>query len=71
MKNKIWKMIYSLLLGKEEVERILGNRKIFMHYILQATNGGVATFYNVNGEQIRGYFKPVAVRQHPLIKKYY
>jgi hypothetical protein len=70
----LWKIYYRLTLGKEKYEKILNSAKILSMNFKQSTKGGQNHFYNMNGEQIRGWHKRSITfkteAQHPLIQRY-
>jgi len=69
-----WKLYYKHKLGSN-YDTIIGNAKLLRLHTGGAKSGRVSHFYNVNGEQIRGWFRPMnyslrLTEKHPL-ESYY
>lgn len=65
----LWRLYYKITLGDALDYRLKDARLTFDH-IEQATKGDLSAFYNVEGNQIRGWHEPITTPKHPLIKKY-
>jgi hypothetical protein len=62
--------IYYRLMDKDFHEK-LSKVKRLDNTIRQSTRGNLSSFYNVNGEQIRGFHeRSFYYNSHPLIEKY-
>ena len=70
----IWKIYYRLTMGKEKYNQTISNAKIFSMNLKQSTKGNLNHFYDMNGEQIRGWHRrSISFKrdnQHPLIQRY-
>lgn len=71
MMRAFWRAYYKIKLGADYKNTIY-NAKAMKAYVKISGSGRVASFYNVNGEQIRGWYKaPFKVNlRHPL-ENYY
>ena len=71
MMRTFWRAYYKIKLGADYKNTIY-NAKAMKAYVKISGSGRVANFYNVNGEQIRGWYKaPFKVNpRHPL-ENYY
>lgn len=66
-----WQTYYKLKLGNK-YEAAINSAKLTNKYTLSATNGKVSIFYNIHGDQIRGWYKAPAKFKsvHPLVEHY-
>jgi len=66
-----WQTYYKMKLG-DQYEVAIKNAKLISKYTTTATSGKVSTFYNANGERIRGWHKaPTKFNSlHPLVEHY-
>jgi hypothetical protein len=69
-----WRAFYKLKFGKNYQER-MNNASRMVSTINQSSVGNLSSFYNTDGQQIRGWhrhirFAPTVPVQHPLITKY-
>lgn len=74
MKSLFWKAYYKLKFGKDYATR-MRNAAMLGRCIDESSVGNLSSFYNSNGQQIRGWhraikFKETTPIQHPLITKY-
>lgn len=70
----LWKIYYRLTIGQEKLDEILSNARVFNMNLKQSTKGDLNHFYDMDGQQIRGWHKRTISfkrnNQHPLIQKY-
>ena len=57
MKRLFWKAFYKIKLG-ENYGSILNLAQLTCNSIKGTTKGDLSSFYNVHGEQIRGWHRP-------------
>jgi hypothetical protein len=65
MTKLFWKTFYTLTLGKEGYDCAVKNAKFTMLETKNSSKGSLDSFYNSDGEQIRGWH-----RQMNYTKKY-
>jgi hypothetical protein len=76
LKKTFWRAYYRVTLGAEENSRRIQSAENFGRYLAnQSAEVGIGRNYDVNGNQIRGWYKPVTRaapprNSHPLIEKY-
>ena len=66
-----WQTYYKMKLG-DQYETVIKRAKLTRAYTACATSGKVSAFYNVSGDQIRGWHKaPTKFNSlHPLVEHY-
>ena len=69
-----WKSIYRLRLG-DAYDDTVKKAKLTMLATKASTKGDVSSFHNVDGQQIRGWHRPMNYslkysEKHPLISRY-
>lgn len=70
-KNKFWRIYYRLTMGQEKLDKILHSATLISTNLKESTKGNLAHFHDVDGNQIRGWYKKsISFQQHPLIQKY-
>lgn len=67
----LWQAYYKMKLG-DQYEAVINKAKLTSKYTTTATSGKISTFYNANGERIRGWHKaPTKFNTlHPLVEHY-
>lgn len=73
--NILWKTYYRLVMGKTEFDKWVKSAKLLNMNLKQSSKGSLQHFYDVEGNQIRGWHKrrpqfKEHTDQHPLISKY-
>ncbi len=74
MKTLFWKAYYKIKFGKNYAAR-MHKAASMMRIVDQSTVGNLSHFYDVDGNQIRGWHRHIRFAktvpiQHPLITKY-
>ena len=67
----LWKLYYKLTM--KDYDSRVNNAKAMVRNLKESTKGSINHFYDMNGEQIRGYSNDVIRSrrvEHPLISKY-
>lgn len=70
IRTSIWKAFYLLSLKKGSYNETMKNAAFIGDYIKDSTRGRMNLFYDIDGNQIRGFTNPKPTSKHPLIKKY-
>jgi hypothetical protein len=69
--NTFWKVYYKFTLGHEAFKSRQENALAMSKYITIASRGNFSEFYNIHGEQIRGWAKKSGPREtNPLVRRY-
>ena len=65
---------WFLKLTTKDFDQKIKSAKMTSRMIVESTNGSINHFYDMSGNQIRGYHKHIKFNninnQHPLTKKY-
>lgn len=74
MKRLFWIAYYKLKFGKNYQAR-MNRAALMMNTVNQSSVGNLSSFYNTDGDQIRGWHRHIRFAktvpvQHPLVTKY-
>ena len=69
-----WRSVYRLRLGAD-YDDVVKHAKLTMLSTKASTKGDVTSFYNTDGQQIRGWHRPMNYskkhsEKHPLVSRY-
>lgn len=70
-KRTFWRAYHRIRLGSEGFDNSFISANLILKDLRETTNGRLNHFYDIDGNQYRGWYKPsYGKTQHPLIKKY-